>query len=311
MLHDVIEPTVRAAAALIVQSGAPISDAWADYTADEDLIPLKQEADDNLHFVRSTQGDARVEAFNIHPVDPDPESLVFHDPVVAQSTPKAAASIEVDNLGGLTMARHVFKRAFNDGEQEQAAIKAGFSLESKTKIGTGQGSPYAFSQEFTAKVTSEWTKQTGRTKDTGKNSELPLDVLPATNVRAFLAWDEQDMVRHIECFGTYDFGFRIGRRAKHHKRWRWFSGYHQWDSLEHVRAVATGRGSVHFALFHHWVEYPPPVYLVEAIQTPRVHIDQFVPYKGADNIRVVIETIDDQRPVKHSETVDEGDGDEG
>ena len=305
MLADLIEPTIREIAHLIVQSGAPISGAWAGYTKDEDLIPLRQESDDNLHFVRARNGSARVEAFNIHPVDPDPRSVVFYEPTVQRSESKASASITIDNLRGLKEQPYIFKRAFNDGEAEEAAVKAGFSLTSKTKIGTGDGSPYSFSQEFSATVSSEWSNKTGRNKSTTTGGEFPLIALPSTKVTGFLAWDEQDLLRRISCIGTYDFGLKIGRRAKsgRRNRWRWYNGYHLWNSIENILATAEGRGSVHFPLFEYWGHNPPPASALVTIRArPQVQIDQYVPYKGTANIRVVIDTLDDLRSNNHNET---------
>ena len=301
MLADVVEPTVRSIAHLIVQSGAPISGAWKDYDCREDLIPLKQTADDNLHFVRDKERSARFVLFNIHPVDPDPDSIKFSDPVVQRSESKATASVEIDNRTGLTPQSYIFKKSFAVGQREEAAVKAGFSLTSKTTIGTGQSSPYSFSQEFSATVSSEWSSKTGRNKDQTTGGEFPLVALPGTKVRGFLAWDEQDMIRHVSCFGTYGFGIKIGRRWNKHKKWRWYSGAHQWASLDDLIASAEGRGSVHFPLHEFWGKNPPHLDRIVSRfwkfikQRPRVSIDQYIPYKGAANIRVVIETLDDVR----------------
>ena len=301
MLADVIEPTLRSIAHLIVQSGAPISGAWRDYRESEDLIPLKQEADDNLHFVRGKEPSARIEAFNIHPVDPDPDSIEFHDPVVQRSESKATASVEIDNRTGLTPQSYLFKKSFAVGQREEAAVKAGFSLTSKTTIGTGQSSPYSFSQEFSATVSSEWSSKTARSKDNITGGEFPLVALPRTKVRGFLAWDEQDLIRHVSCFGSYDFGIKIGRRWNKHKKWRWYSGHMQWGSLDDLIAAAEGRGSVHFPLHEFWGKNPLVKnslsdYILGRIkERPRVPIDQYIPYKGAANIRVVIETLEDAR----------------
>ena len=76
-LADTLEPTARAIADLIVQSGAPISGAWNGYVKEEDLIPLRQTQDDVLEFTRAAgkgdhKGYARLKLFNIHSVDPDP-----------------------------------------------------------------------------------------------------------------------------------------------------------------------------------------------------------------------------------------------
>lgn len=304
MLADELEPSARAIAALIVQSGAPISGAWNGYTADEDLIPLKQEEDDNLHFVRERDGSGRMELFGIKPVDPDPDTIVCHDPVVQKSDQKASASVEIDNLGGLTDQTYKFSKVFKTGENEGNAIEAGFSLTSKTKIGTGNASPYDFSQEFSATVSSAWKKQTGRSSGTETGGDFPLVALPHTKVRGFLAWEEQDLLRQIDCVGTWTFGVKIGRRKKsgRKRRWRWYSGYHQWASIDHIVATAEGRGSVHFPLHDFWGSSPPLEALIAPVRLrPQVSQTRFISYKGAAGIRVVISTIEDARPDDHGE----------
>ena len=305
MLADEIEPTLRNIAHLIVQSGAPISGAWADYTAGEDLIPLRQEADDNLHFVRANEHSARLEAYNIHPIDPDPDSIVFHEPVIQKSKQRATASVEIDNLTGLTPQSYLFKKAFRTGQTEQNAIEAGFSLTSTTTIGTGDASPYKFSQEFSATVSSAWSQQTGRSSDTETGGEFPMVALPMTKVDGYLTWAEQDMLRQIDCFGSWGFGVKIGRRKKSGRkhRWRWYSGALQWDSTDQIIATAEGRGSVHFHLFEYWGRNRPAESMLNLVRIrPRIPQTRFVPYKGADGIRVVINTIEDLRPDIHNET---------
>ena len=298
MLADIIEPTIRAVADMIVRTGAPISDAWAGYTDQEDLIPLEQTADDNIHFIRANDHSARVEVFNIHPVDPDPDTLVFRPPVVKRSANKVTADITVENLNGLTPQTYVFRKEFRVGENEEAAVKAGFSVTSTTTLGTGDASAYKFSQEFSATVSSEWSKQTGRSKDETTGGEFPLTALPFTNVKGFLTWEDQDMLMHISCIGSYGFGVKIGRRKKSKRKgWRWHSGYHQWDTLDSLIVTAQGRGSVNFPLFHHWSRTPVPGWLLLPLQNgPRVPIENYIAYKGAANIRVVIKTLEDARP---------------
>lgn len=300
MLADIIEPPLRDVAHLIVQSGAPISDAWAGYTRDEDLIPLRQTADDNLHFVRANDPSARIEAFKIHPVDPKPGSLVFHEPTVLRSESKATAAVEIDNRGGLTQQAYTFHKVFRTGESESNAIGAAFSAESKSEIGTGQSSPYKFSQTFTITVSSSWTRTTGRTKDTETGGNFPLVALPKTRVTGYLAWDEQDLRRRIDCDGSYDFGIRIGRRRKsgRKQRWRWYSGDLMWYSLGDLIATAEGRGSVDFPLFEHWGRNHPGDALLGPVRhRPQLPITQYVQYRGADSIRVVIDTLDDLRVI--------------
>lgn len=294
MHPDDIEPIARAIGALV--AGSPGLYRWNDYTADEDLIPLKQTADDNIHFVRATEPKARMELFGISGADL--VDIVIHPLVVLKSSRKATASLELDNRYGLTPAEAEIYLEFANGQTELDAVKAGFEVASKSTFGTGATSPVKGEQELSLTITSEWSKQSGTTKDTKVGGRFPVKALPYTRISYWLEWDEQDVRRHISGFGTFNCGVRIGKRAKKSGdgRWRW-QGDHTWHSLADLIATAEGRGSVHFPLRDYWREHPPASELIVPVKAqPRRSYDQYDEFKANNRLKVMIDTLDDLRP---------------
>lgn len=294
MNPDIFEPVARAVGELV--SNCPGLYRWGGYTANEDLIALEQISDDQIRFIRSSDRFGRIDIFRISPKDLT--DIKFHDPTVLKTTRKAGASIEIDNRSGLTPEEYEWVKEFNDGESELDSVSTGFSASSKTTFGTGEGSSYKFEQEFEFKITNEWSKQTGKTKDTKTGGKFSLVALPKTHVRGWLEWNEQDLRRRIEGLGTFDCAIRIGKFAPHKKtgkRWRW-QGDLIWNSLDDLIASAERRGSVHFPGYSFWMKNPPSVHLIDPIKLrPRNPFNQYVDYVGNDGIRVVIETLEDLR----------------
>lgn len=292
MRPDIMEPTARAIGELVANS--PGLYRWNDYTADEDLIPLRQEYDDNIQFVRASDPMARIELFLIRA--DDLVDLTVHPPAVLRSERRASASIEIDNLTGLTAQEYTFTKEFATGESELAAVKAGFEATSKTTFGTGATAPVKGEQSFELKVTASWENKTGRTRDSKTGGKFPLIALPGTHVRGWLEWNEEDLRRHIQGFGTFECGVRIGKRYRRKRNWRW-RGALEWSSISDLIATAEGHGSVAFALAHHWRAHPPPPGLIAAVKSrPRNRYDEYAEYTGATGIKVCTETLEDLRP---------------
>ena len=122
-----------------------------------------------------------------------------------------------------------------------------------------------------------------------------------TFIRYWLEWNEEDVRRHISGFGTFQCGVRIGKRAKasggrHKGKWRW-QGDHTWGSLDELIASAEGRGSVHFPLRDYWIANPPDPTLIAPIKVqPRIPYDQYDEFKANNSLKIMIETIEDNRP---------------
>lgn len=304
LLEDALEPLARDIADFLVKTEGAAGSSWGRYTRDEDLVPLKRHSDDVVEYVRATNHEARIILSNIRPVDPDPNTIVIHDPIVLSSEAKASASAEIDNRGGSREQSYTFRKEFRDGENESKAVEAGFSVENTAKIEAGgEASQFKVSQEFKTTVSSAWTNQTGKSKEQITGGEFPLIAPAHTYVKGFLQWNEQTLQRRIECYGSYDMKIELGRfqrykkynarKAKKEWRHRWASGSPvQWDSLEHLMAVAERRGSVHFNKYEHYARfsYLNPVFMERIRASRRQHIDQLTPaFKGAAGIKVVIE----------------------
>lgn len=298
LLEDTLEPVAREIAEFLSQTGGHAGSVWDNYYAQEDLIPFRRVSDDLVEYVRAANHEARLRLFNIHEVDPDPKTIVFHPTIVLKSEPKATASITIDNLGNDRVSEpFVWRKEWKTGESESKAVEAGFSLESTTTIEAGgEASQYKVSQEFKSVVSSAWTNQTGKTSEETTGGEFPLVAGPESIVEGYLRWNEQTLQRRIECYGAYDFGIQIGRRYKpKRKGWRWTSGSPvTWESLEHLLAVAEKRGSVHHARYEHYARMNISSEYVKRIRDKRlVHIDRLTPpFQGADGIKVVITRLD-------------------
>ena len=306
--RDVIEPTIRKMCHLIVGSGAPVSGKWANYTEEEDLVPLRTESDTEQHYVRANDGQARVVAFNIAPVAADARAIRLYPQTVRGSLPKAAFIGEVDNLGNsFPQDSAEWQKAFDNAKNELLAIEAGWEHESTVEAkATASLEGIA---ELEAKTTvrdrlyGSVNRQTGNTSATASQATWKFTAPPYTRVEGFLEWNEQDIVRHTENFSSYGFGLMIGRRYKPKRRgWRWASGAMHWDSLDHFCSTAGGNGSVHFALYDYWSDNPitpdhPLWRLFQAIRSGvRLPIHKYIEFKGADAIKTSVKIIDSDEP---------------
>lgn len=293
MRPDEVEDAARAVGALV--AGSPGIYRWNGYTADEDLIPLRQENENHIHFVRASDGQARMEIFDFRPIRMS--DIKFHEPVVLSTQRKASASIELDARNIPTGLKFDFYREFGEGESELDGVTAGFSISSKTTIGTGQNAPAKVEQEFMLTISSEWSKQRGKTKDSKTGGLFPFTALPHTQVRAWLEWNEQDLRMLVSCNALIDFGVRIGKRSptKGRHRWRW-SGDAIWHSLSDLVAVAEGKGDINWDLARHWRERPPKASLIAPIKAmPRVPTDYYADFKGNNAFKVSADLLADLR----------------
>ena len=295
LLEEILEPVAREIADLLVQSGASGASTWRGYTRNEPLKALKRDRDDQIDFVRSRNGDARLRLTKIRPVDPDPKSIVIHPPIVLESKPRVSASQEINNRTSEEQS-FIFKKEFKTGQSEESSVQAGFSVEHTTSIKAGgEASQFEVTEEFKQTVSSEWSRQTGRSKEETTGGEFPLIAAPWTYVRGHLAWDDQKLQRRIECYGTWDFGIEFGRRRRvkrgRNRRWEWSSGKVSWESLEQLLAVAQRRGSVKDDCYEYFAQHRASSKALERIdQKRRSHIDRLTPpFKGAASIRAEYE----------------------
>lgn len=270
-----------------------------NFGTDEKLIPLERYSDTEISWHRPGDTQARITLWDIIPADLI--DIKLHNPVVLRREQKASATVSIDNRSGLTDQKYTWTKEFKEGEQELDAIKSGFEVSSSTTFGTGDASPVKGEQTFETKVTNEWEKQTGRSKETTTGGDYPLVALSKTHVRGYLRWEEQDLRRHIEAKGTFEFKIRAGkfsygkRKGRRRKKWHW-SGTRTWDSLESLILTAQQRGSVDWEAYHWFRRNPAPQHKIDALKLyPRSPFDQFIEYKGADGIEVVTETLADLR----------------
>lgn len=304
LLEDTLEPLVRDIADFLCTTGGAASSAWQGYTRNEDLVPLKRYADDVVEYVRATNHEAKIVCSNIREIDPDIDTIVFHNPLVLESEPKTSAAVEIDNRTGSKEQSFTFRKEFKNNENESKAVEAGFSLENTATVTAGgEAAQFKVSQEFKTTVSSAWTDQSGKSKEDTTGGEFPLIAPPHTYVKGFLQWEEQTLQRRIECYGSYDMKIEMGRyqrfkkynarKAKREWRYRWASGSPvSWDSLEHLIAVVEKRGSIHHAHYELYsrLGYVNPAYMERIKAARRQYIDRLTPpYKGAAGIKVIID----------------------
>lgn len=285
---DDIEPIGRAIGRLL--AGTPGLYRWDGYTDKEDLIPLRQTADDEIQFVRERDGKARLAFYGIK--GNDLVDIKFGKPVVMSSEKKGTAKVRVDARKYDNKQSYEWSKTFADGKSEFKAITAGFEVSSKSTFGTGSTAPVKGEQSLELKVKSEWKNQTGHDEKVTKGGKFSLTADPGTLVEGYLTWDEQDIRQRITGFGTFDCAVHIGKRAKGHKKWHWTGDYH-WGSLGELIATAEGNGSVKYPLRDHFMAHPAPAHLLDPIRAmPRRPYTQLLEYPGTDNIEVVPVTVE-------------------
>ena len=311
LLEDQLEPLARDIADLLATTDATPGSAWAGYHRNQDLIPDRRTEDDKIVYRRASNHEGMLMFEDIKWRDPDPAKLVFHPVIVLESTRRSSDAIEFPNDTDIEQS-FTLNREFSNGESEDAAIQAGFSVENTYKWEAGgEAAQFKVSQEFKTTVSAEWTNQTGTSKDTKVGGEFPIIAPPRTLVSARLEWEEQTQQRRITGFRDVDMKIIIGRRQKYRKydsrkarkttRYRWTKGSPRtWDSLDHLIAVIEKRGSPTFQLYDHYARRRVnPVYAERLIANRRNNVDMLTPqFKGAQSIRPVIvdsgSTLDDE-----------------
>ena len=260
-----------------------------------------QDSDDEVEFSRGSDWKGRIRLRKIRARDL--VDVKVSDPVTI-GTPERefASSVELTNRTDRDQ-KATIHHLFRDGSSTMDEVRAGFSITSKTTIGTGQAAPVNVQQEFSATVSSEWTKQTGITKEKESGGTFEVVVPSRSKIRAWIEWDEATVRRHIEGQARFDCEIRLGKRAYHRKyssskarktkHWYW-GGSVTWDSVDELVSTLRGEGSVKFSLAKHFRERSnqPSEELIKAIELgPRTKYSQFVEYKDIQRITVDYVTV--------------------
>ena len=256
----------------------------------EKLVIYPMKKDDEIWFKRKSDYKGAMLFFNIQPKDI--EDIKYAKPVIVKSENKASAVIEIDAWDSETQEDYKWSKEFSVGKSESDSLMLGASQSIKNTFGTGDGSPVKGETEFTTTISSEWTKQTGMTEDKKTGGEYEAHALPGNKKEAFLTWDEQDLKRHVTGHGTFEFGFRIGKRYKSSGKW-WWRGSHGFDSFSEFLSTVSGMGSTSNPFRQYFYNHPLPPKKVQELKDawPSSPYDQWYEYKGADGIKVVAKTI--------------------
>ena len=312
LTRDLIEPLTREVAHFLVICGAPVGSTWYDagrspeYRNREDLVPLKQQKDEDVEFIRAWHKEGRIHCLGIREQAPDPASIVIHPAITLDSQHKAGASIEIDNRNGDILSEpHIFRQEFKDGESEMAAVSlsmtnevwATASAEASVEAGPASASTSA-ETGWRNTIEAAWNQQTGRTSEETTGGEFPFRAPAGAYVEGRIEWVESTKQRRIECCATLDCKVEIGRRRRYKGKWGWASGSPQtWDSIDHLIAVVEKRGRVGMALYEFFasksLNQEQQASLERIKELRKRHVDRLTePYTGNSDIKVVIQRLD-------------------
>ena len=314
---DILRPFAQSIGRLLSRAGER-PEHWQGYDPSKEaqLTARDQTEDEKISFYRSGHGkddwNGCIELSDIKP--DDIVDVKIHEPVVLKSTPKSSARITLDNPGKEKQSQTLTEE-FKYTKNVLDEVKAGFSTTSETTFGTGEGAAVKFEQKFSVTVASEWTKQTAEGEEHTVNNSFPVICPPYTKMQAWIEWNQSDMRRHTEGYGTYECQVRIGnynnykkvydsKRAKKTRRWRWYNDC-QWDSIRDLLLSVKGRGSVKFDLAKHFrdaTKRPRQSWIDAVEKRPRTHFDHYTTYKDVTDISVRYETIKEYP--KPAETTD-------
>ena len=261
------------------------------------LYARSKNTDTEIHFSRKDDWEARISLYNIQ--NTGVRNLKFHDPIVLRSEPRMTVAADINNVDGLTDKHQSVTKTIETGKSELDEVKAGFEVSSKTTIGTGEASSVKVEEEITVTVSSEWTKQTGRTESDSISVTDDITALPGTRVKTFFNWEEQDLKRHVEGMIVLNCGVKIGKRSNHGQsgNWHW-TGSKNWDSIDELVSVVKGNGSTKADLYDHFYNRSnmPPKKLIEKVDNRiEIPMDFWVEYKGAIALKTTVSTVENVR----------------
>lgn len=256
----------------------------------EKLIPSPMTKDDAIWFTRSGDHKGKICIFSITPKELT--DVEYEKPVVLKSENKATTAIEIDALKSDTSEKYEWTKTFAVGQSESDSLMIGASQSIKNTFGTGDGSPVKGETEIETTLSTEWTKQTGKTKETTTGGRYEGEATAGTKKEAFLTWDEQDLKRHVSGKGTFDFGFVIGKRFKSSGKW-WWRGSMKWHTFGEFIDTVSGFGSTKNPLREFFYQNPISAKKIQELKDawPSSEYSQWYEYKGADGIKVVAKTI--------------------
>ena len=296
---DLAQPTAEAVGMLLSKVPEKYIERWYGYNpsnSKQALYPRKGNTDTKIHYSRKDDWKARIALFNIQQTGI--KDLVYHEPTVLRSTPRSAVGSTIDNLEGTSSKDQTISKSIEVGKSELDEVKAGFSVASKTTIGTGEGASVKVEQEIETTITSEWSKQTGKTETDTTSVDDVTTVDPGTKVQTFFTWDEQDLKRHIEGYAILNCGIQIGKRSTEHGRgWHWYADK-KWDSIDELVAVVKGNGSTKsdlYSWFYDKSHMPNQTWIDTVDNRIAIKMDFFVEYKGAVSLTSGVKMITDER----------------
>lgn len=290
---DAVRPTAR----VIAQALGKVTDKeffrWHDFKGDrgkDDFDTLKQERDDKVVFRRKTDRYARMDMYDITP--DDLQNIKVSNPVTLKSKTKRTAYTRLTNDTDIDQEQEVSYQTIS-GKDIMNEIKAGFEATSTTTVGAS-GYGVEVSQELSATVSSEFTRQTNVRDEESKTVTVKVVVPARTVIDALVEWKESTIQRHITADATFNYKVRIGKRAPRGKGWRW-SGDYTFNSKEELAQSLMGKGSVKHLIsnyfYRHKDKRPSSDTIKKILMGPHLDYDQVITYKDADDIHVDYNTV--------------------
>ena len=274
LLRDQLEPLARYVPWVLRRHDCNLGTAWDQYfragdnpndqDVYHDLIPQRQTKDDQVGYVWSRNGEARIWLNNIRFLPVNPEQCDMRSRIVLASKMAATDALPFSNPTSETQGVDV-EHWSETGVNEVAAILAGF--EKKITVSAEVSGGVKGIGEASASVVDETTisasyeNTTGRSYQSGTKKTFRLTQPAFTAGEGRLTWSEQTCQTRVRGEQIIDCEVEIfwwrykkeydWRKAKQVKKW--YKAHRKlFPSIHLLIALLEGRGSVHTPFFEHF-----------------------------------------------------------
>ena len=309
LVRDQMEPIAQKIADAIVQTAWPIGSSWRGYNLGgnvRDLIPHKQNRNDEVTYVWHKNHEARIILTDIRYEDIDPDLFDMSERITLASKLKATDTIPFKNATTEVQDGRI-EHWEETGMNELNAVKAGFEKKITTTAEASGGidgiaeAKVSVVDETTISASLE--HQTGRKSSKRDGGAFTFRFPPMTEGEARLTWSEDTLQTRIKGYRLIRCKVIIGRHhrykkydaGKARKTWResWTSGSPVvFDDISDLIAVMERRGSVKTPLFEHYANNPPPQRYPDRLRNAtRLNVDVLTdPFTGANSFKPEIVT---------------------
>ena len=306
LVRDQMEPLAQHIADTLVMNGHSPGSSWKGYTRSTreqygDLIPHKQNRNDEVTYVWNRNHEARIILTDIRYEDIDPDVFDISERITLASKLRATDTIPFKN-GTTEVQDGVVSHWEETGLNELNAVKAGF--EKKVTVSAQVSGGVEGIAEAKASVVDETTisasleRQTGRKVNRRSGGAFTFRFPPMTEGEARLTWSEDTLQTRIKGYRLIRCKVVIGRHHRYRKynarkarkEWResWTSGSPiVFNDVSDLIAVMEKRGSVTTPLFEHFANRKVPrAYMENLKRLTRMNVDVLTdPFTGANSFK--------------------------